>query len=99
MGDFACLVQNQVKTQAGVSGTATFNSGDVILCIKATGGSGGTIALPNGLGGIATIPVPDALDWTLREGHTARVMSTAAGGLTIVFASTVSYFVEYYSPS
>lgn len=91
------FVQGHVKTQAGTVGTVTLLAGDTILQIIVVGGAGATMALPNGTGGTATVPIPSSTPWTLCEQHAARIMGTPQGGLTIVFTSTTSYFVEYYS--
>lgn len=89
-----------IKTRAGVSGTEAFASGTRVLKIMAIAtGAGASVALPNGAAATATIPIPSGYWFNLDELHTARVMGTPQGGLTIVFAATASYFVEYLDPS
>lgn len=89
-------VQGTIATSAGTSGVVTFQPGARILQIIVSGGNGATIAVPNGMGGTATIPVPSSTSpWILIEGHLSRVMGSTQGGLTITFSGTASYFVEY----
>jgi hypothetical protein len=87
------------KTYAGAAGTLTFNSGAKILQIIVVGAGGATIALPDGKGGIATIPVPSSSPWILEEHHAQRILQGSGAQLQIVFTSTVSYFVEYMEPA
>jgi hypothetical protein len=67
--------------------------------IVAIGGSGATLAIPNGQGGVATVPLPSSSPWMLEEHHAQRVLQGTGAQLQLVFASTVSYLVEYVDPS
>lgn len=93
-------LKGTAKTFAGAAGTVTFNPGARILQILAvSGGSGGSIALPDGKGGTATIPLGDFDLFDYSAHHTNRLMGAPQGGLTIVFTGTTRYFVEYLEPA
>jgi len=82
--------------QAGASGTVTLPAGAIIMSVRAESHSAaGTVAI---LGGTA-IPVDGA---TIANAHQTFLMLFPHGQCavegatkTVVFANTVSYFVEY----
>ena len=82
--------------QAGSSGTVTLPVGSTLLSItaKVAASASGTIAI---FGGTA-IPGSGAVqtDTTLRFDH--GLAQAVTGANTVVFASTVSYYVEYSKP-
>jgi hypothetical protein len=95
------VVQGTIETAAGTSGIVTLAAGARVLQIICYGGNNATIALPNGSGGTATIPVPSSTSpFILIEGHLSRIMPTAqlpascsptAGGPLGSHGATVNY--------
>jgi hypothetical protein len=86
-------LKGTVKYRSGTSGTEKFTAGARILQVHAIGA--GTISMP--ANGSPTSPLTIttvAADWfRLDEHHVDHILVT--GGLSIVFAGTSSYFIEY----
>jgi hypothetical protein len=90
------VVQGTIQTSAGTSGIVTLAAGARVLQIICYGGTGATIAMPNGAGGTATVPVPSSTSpFILIEGHLSRIMGTPECGLATTFSGTASFFIEY----
>lgn len=92
---------NGIQIFAGSAGTPSIPVGAIIRRIVVVGGSGATVAMPDGQGGTATIPVPSAYPHVVFDDgqHIATVPLLRSKGNDVVFTSTVSYCVEVYIPS
>ena len=79
--------------QAGTSGTVTLPEGASVLCIRAEShAANGSVQI---FGGTA-IPVDGSAAHEVFEREFNHTLCVAkSGALTIVFANTVSYYVEY----
>lgn len=83
------------KLFAGVSGTVTCPTGSQILHLKF---SGGTLEIPDGVGGVVLITGISGAFFDYDPYHLNAVMQGAgAGQLILTFAGTASYFVELQS--
>ncbi len=80
------------KRIAGASGTVTFPNGAKITHIWAHATSASTVAMPDGQGGTATLPIPASTVWQYDAMHLGFIIK--AGG-TIVFSSTDGFLVEW----
>ena len=60
-------------------------------------GAGATVAMPDGKGGTATLPIPNGAQWfEYNAMHTSFALQS---GDAIVFTNTDAYFVEVESPT
>jgi hypothetical protein len=84
-----------VRRYAGASGTVSLPAGAQILSIVAHSPSGGTVTMPDGAGGTATIIVPAGEWWAYDPKHLCSPSSS--GPYTISFVGTDSYVVEAVS--
>lgn len=83
---------------AGAAGTVTVPSGKYVRSIRALGGPGATLTItPKGAGQTGTaggaIPLPVVGEWFELD-----MLGEFGPGTVLAFASTVSYFVQYFQP-
>ena len=94
-------LNRRVARFAGVSGTVAVQPGTVLLRLRAEG-AGGTIAMPDGKGGVLTVTIPPSgVFEDVSYEHELSVFGgpgQAAGLNQLVFTGTTSYFVEVKPP-
>lgn len=77
--------------KAGSSGTVTIPSDAIVTKISARSTAGGSVVIFGG----DSIPVVATTEWNYQAYHDA--MRPSAGAADIVFTTTSSYFVEYFT--
>jgi hypothetical protein len=89
-------VRSQVKRLAGSSGAVSIPLGSHVLSISAHSTAGGSVAIWDGAGGVATIPIPANTWFVYDPKHLCTTANT--GSATITFTTTDSYLVEISNP-
>lgn len=90
-----------LKIYAGSAGTVAIPAGAIIRRIVVVGAAGATVAMPDGQGGTATVPVPAAYPHVVFDDgeHFGSTPGLRSAGSDVVMTSTTSYCVEVYIPS
>lgn len=90
------IAKSRFSYSAGSSGTITVPHGKFVRTIAAIGGTGATLTItPGGPGQIATagdaIPIPSGAGFDL------TFLGELGEGTVLAFASTTSYYVQYFA--
>lgn len=90
-------LRSPVARVAGSSGAAGLAAGDRILQIRCHASVGGAVlAMPDGRGGTATVPIPNGAQWFTYDARHTNFSLKNSEDLT--FTGTDAFFVEYTNP-